>query len=91
MPKNIFKAEARQQYPYNAGTDTEEKLEFERVFRSVMLQIIEARSDFDFERVKKNLSVYTDEAKTKFYEIMEKGDFKEQQKNKARSLLLNNA
>lgn len=56
-----------------------------------MLQIIEARSDFDFERVKKNLSVYTDEAKTKFYEIMEKGDFKEQQKNKARSLLLNNA
>ena len=91
MPKNIFKAEARQKYAYIAGTDTEEKLEFERVFRSVMLQIIEARSDFDFERVKKNLSVYTDEAKTKFYEIMEKGDFKEQQKNKARSLLLNNA
>ena len=91
MPKNIFKAEARQKYAYIAGTDTEEKLEFERVFRSVMLQIIEARSDFDLERVKQNLSVYTDEARTKIYEIIEKGDLKEHQKNKARSLLLNNA
>lgn len=47
-----------------------------------MLQIIEARSDFDLERVKQNLSVYTDEARAKIYEIIEKGDFKEQQKIK---------
>lgn len=89
LPKNIFKAEKRQKYDFIAGTDTEEKLNFSYHFMSVVRMISSARGQLDFDRARECInSLYTDEAKAFFYEIIERGDFKGALKARARKLLL---
>lgn len=88
FPKNIIKASYRQKHAFIAGTDTAEKLQYVKEFEKVILVITNARSQFEQERAKKVLDVYTADAKRWFYEIIERGEFKDPVKNRAKSLLL---
>lgn len=88
LPKNIIKAEYRQKYAFIAGTDTAEKLQYVKEFEKIILVITNARSQFEQKRAKKILDVYTDDAKSWFYEVIKRGEFKEPVKNRAKSLLL---
>lgn len=88
LPQNVLVSEERQKYNLIAGTDTNEKLTFSNHFNYVVHKITNARSDFDKKQCKKMFSVYTDEAKTMFYEIIRNGNFKPALKERARYLLL---
>ena len=62
--------------------------QYVKEFEKVILVITNARSQFEQERAKKVLDVYTADAKRWFYEIIERGEFKDPVKNRAKSLLL---
>lgn len=88
LPRNILLSDCRQKYNLIAGTDTEQKFQFDFQFNYVFMCINNARSEFDMKVTRKKFEMYTDETKNVFFEIINKGNFKKALKQRARYLLL---
>ena len=88
LPKYILNN--RQKYNCIAGVDTKAKTEeIEEILKEVFEYIINSRSEFDFQKNKKFLTEkYTTEARMLFCSMIERGNFKEGIKQKAKKLLL---
>ena len=88
LPKNILRD--RQQYNCIAGTDTRAKLdEFEEHLGDVFEKISNSRTDFDLRKNHKYIyEKYTPEARSFFFDVISRGDFKQALKLRARTLLL---
>ena len=88
FPRNILLSDYRQKYNLIAGTDTEQKFQFSAQFNYAFMCINNARSEFDKEKSKRKLEIYTDETKKIFFEIINNGNFKPALKDRAKCLLL---
>ncbi len=90
LPKYILNN--RQKYNCIAGVDTKAKTEeWEEILKEILEEIIDSRSDFDFQKRKKYVTEkYTIEARMLFYIMIERGNFKEGIKQRAKKLLLDN-
>ena len=88
LPKNILLSDCRQKYNLIAGTDIEQKFQFCFQFNYVFMCISNARSEFDMKVARKKIEIYTDETRKMFFEIIDKGNFKNALKDRAKYLLL---